>query len=278
MSRKENEYAALLDKLGTATTDDSDKHIMGEMILNLFARTNNTRKGFAEIGEIAFDCYDRAMGSDKFTKSIRAQTVERILEDPRIKALVARFPKKRRRRIVSALLSASGINIQKSSEALWKLIRGRLHVEDMSKTAQLKFLAAGKPSDDKRKLFDRRWHIESREPGVFVLGDVGPIARFSDTPILVPLFHFGTASTIVLPISNCKLLVGTLDDSKPIFEAEEVNLASVECSRDFFIASVCTDRETGYQPRIGLRALFITGEKAKQALDEVMEDEPGNKL
>jgi Protein of unknown function (DUF4238) len=272
LSRKESEYARCLDDLRRGVLTEGDKCIIGEMILNLFARANNIRKGFTEISELALNCFDDAIGTDKFLKSMRAQAVDRALQDPQLKTLLARFPKNRRRRIVSTFVDASGLRFKETSEALWGLARSRLSVKDMTKTAQLNFLATGKASDDTRKLFDRHWNIELREPGAFVLGDVGPIAHYSDTQALMPLFHFGTPIAVMLPISTSELLVGTLDPSKQVLEIEDVNLASIECSREFFVSGFCTEREHRYRPRIGLRATLVNEHEARHAFDEVLEE------
>jgi hypothetical protein len=57
-----------------------------------------------------------------------------------------------------------------------------------------------------------------------------------------------------LPIGNQHLLVGALTPTIPTIDPEQVNVASVELSRDFFVASRNTEREQRYQAGLGVRA------------------------
>jgi hypothetical protein len=52
---------------------------------------------------------------------------------------------------------------------------------------------------------------------------------------------------ILLPIGNQHLLVGALTPTIPTIDPEQVNVASVQLSRDFFVASRNTEREQRYQ-------------------------------
>jgi hypothetical protein len=55
-------------------------------------------------------------------------------------------------------------------------------------------------------------------------------------------------------------------------DPDEVNMAAVELSRDFFVASQHTPRELDYVQHIGARAEFIKEEDALRLLSEAAEE------
>jgi hypothetical protein len=79
---------------------------------------------------------------------------------------------------------------------------------------------------------------------------------------------------ILLPIGHQHLLVGALTSTWETINPEEVNLASVELSRDFFVSSQNSERERQYQARLGARAQFTgLSEMLAQVAMESFRDE-----
>jgi hypothetical protein len=104
---------------------------------------------------------------------------------------------------------------------------------------------------------DAVWSLINTKPNVLILGDLAVIGRTADG-YCHPMQPDTELQAILLPIGHQHLLVGTLTSTSMMgpLDPEEVNLASVELSRDFFVASQNTDRERRYQTRLGARAQF----------------------
>jgi hypothetical protein len=69
-------------------------------------------------------------------------------------------------------------------------------------------------------------------------------------------FNPGGPRVVYLPISDAHLLVG--QESRTAHDgAEEINRASVELSREFFVSSRNSERERAYLSRMKLRASLI---------------------
>ncbi len=94
--------------------------------------------------------------------------------------------------------------------------------------------------------------------GTFVSGDVAAVSRHEDASALdMPIEFKGRPQVLFLPLSSQHLLVGQRQGLTPKVDADKVNLASVELSLDFFVASQATDRERAYSQRLAARAILL---------------------
>jgi len=113
------------------------------------------------------------------------------------------------------------------------------------------------------------WRVHRSQRPVFILGDVGVIARYSGaTEPIHPLNGSGDLQALILPISSSALLVGAMATALPI-EDDAVNVASAELSRDFFVAANDGPREADYHNALGHRATIIDDVTVDQWLREV---------
>ena len=92
-----------------------------------------------------------------------------------------------------------------------------------------------------------------RSSGTYMLGDVGPIAAFADCDKLHMPIRSGDGKAVILPISRSALLVGRIPGFTGQFDDEDIDAATVELSRDFFVSEKLSERETRYLARIGSR-------------------------
>jgi hypothetical protein len=110
---------------------------------------------------------------------------------------------------------------------------------------------------------DSRLHVCTDVP--FVLGDVGPIARKDGVDALLSVLDCNAEVpvAVLLPVSDRHLLLGQRAPGAVFVDVERINLASVELSRDFFVAARNTERERAYVRNLGRRAAFMTREEMK---------------
>jgi len=100
---------------------------------------------------------------------------------------------------------------------------------------------------------DAAWSVTKTEPHCLLLGDLAVIGRTAQG--YCHLFQpDADLQAILVPISHQHVLVGALTSMNVTIDPEEVNEASVELSRDFFVASRNTERERRYQTRLAARA------------------------
>jgi hypothetical protein len=154
----------------------------------------------------------------------------------------------------------------KSKEA-FQLLRRGVDINGMVRRSQSEVLRKlqGEP-ERKDNLAPLIWSVKEYSPGTFVLGDLGPVARFSDSKDLQPPIKGGSSLvSILLPVTSQHLRVGKMQGDTATIDPDALNIAFVELSRDFFIANRNTDRERKYFLKLGRRSSLLD-EKEMQRL------------
>jgi Protein of unknown function (DUF4238) len=234
ISFRESNYAAALEKLRERKSDPSDISLIAECVFNLMVRTKHIRDGFTILGREIFGFLDMP----ETQRVIRKRVLKDFAARPEINAQLKRYPKNRRERILLLEITKRGVDLTEEYKRFWNHVKPRIDVEQYAKLAQLKVLEQeGIPEPRRQSLIDYHWYIDHTQPGSFVLGDVGPLARVPDSNQLTFPYGFGIPLMVCLPISSGELLVGTMKPDGEELQVEDVNWASAELSRDFFVAS-----------------------------------------
>lgn len=269
LSVQEGHYALLLERLRKHVIGDHDVPLISEFFYNLMVRTKNLRDGFGEMGTRAFDLIGKIIQDPENRKSLEDNMINQILQHPEIKARLKLVPKPLRARLLSYFMARQGVNLPVAFEKFWGMTKGFVNIDQAVRDAQHKILAVDKGTSGLReKLKTYSWYVDERPRGTFVLGDVGPIARTPESSELTLPLGFGEPNQIYLPISNQHVLMGSKDSYRENVDVEDLNLASVELSRDFFISSMKTGREFNYRMHLGKRSMWLEESKIEESLKE----------
>ncbi len=263
LSARENKYELILTSLRSGHVDPNDKPLIDEFITHLCVRSKFIRDALADMGHNALDSIEQEYTQPKIPPGFRTLIKENILKDNYFKTL----PRHQRRLINSKLdrIIDAFLKTGKTKEA-FHFLRDRIGLENAIKRSQAEALEKlNAPPQQKVMLSPLPWSIKEYPSGTFVLGDLGPLAIFTGSQTLQPPIRGGSnLEALFLPISSDLLLVGNMKMGIDKFDPEALNIASVELSRDFFIASRNTDRERKYFSILGKRSSLITKEDMEQ--------------
>jgi hypothetical protein len=96
------------------------------------------------------------------------------------------------------------------------------------------------------------WHLVIRNPGSFILGDVGPVYKIENSvrakSAPVGVYEYDAA---FLPISDSHLIAGLEDGQVIELDVEQINRFSLSCSQTFFISTLNAVRERDYVLQLG---------------------------
>lgn len=269
LSSRETRYAAAVEHLRKSVTKEEDIALLAEFVFNLMLRTKNLRDSFTVLGNHMLSMLD----APRVKRVIRKRVLNDLAKLPEVRSSLQRLPKQRRERVLSVLLTKSGIDVGTYYEKFWADVKRRVNMDEIIKNAQLKNLAAeGLPDARKKTFLAYHWYIDSKPCGSYVLGDVGPIAKSSDSTQLTLPYGFGDPTFVCLPVASDELLVGGDNTDREKLEPEEINLASVELSREFFISNRNTEREMKYSECIGLRAELVKHPEIARGLEEAIDE------
>lgn len=273
LSLREAEYASVVQKLRDGRIDPDQKPLVDDLVTNLIIRTKNVRDGFTEMGSQMFDSFERVIADAQNRAKVERKIIEGVLEDPQIKSFLALLPRALRQGIFLQALSVVAPNPVSTFQKLLQLARPHVDFKQAARGAQLRALALdGALLERRESLKPLLWSIFRLPEGAFVLGDLGPVARFSGCPDLQSPIRSGrTPEAIFLPIAKQCLLVGRPDGVAETVDVETVNTASVELSRDLFVSSTNTERELNYLKRLGRQATFLEDSKIHESMREIFE-------
>jgi hypothetical protein len=264
LSVKENEYAPILENLRKGQIDPARKLLIDEFVTHLFVRNKYIRDALTQMGQGAFDSIEKNYAQPKIPPGFRKLVREKILASDEFRALP-----RHQRRLMGPTLDR---NIDKFfltgiPTKAFQFLKGNIDIQELVKRSQSEVL--GKLSDPpqwKEKLEPLAWSVREYSSGTFVLGDLGPIARFMDSDdFQAPIKGGAGLDSIFLPISSQHLLVGQRKGKAEEIDPDVINIASVELSRDFFVSGRNTDRERRYLLNLGKRSSLLD-EKEMQRL------------
>jgi len=270
ISFRESNYVHALEHLRGKNATSEDIGLIAECVFNLMVRTKHLRDGITIFGNEIVGLFDLPEAQ----RVLRNRALKNFIDaQPEIVAILSRYPKSRHQRILLTEMTKRGFDLNGVCRGIWDKIKASIDMSKWAKDAQLKVLDKdGLPEARRDSFLSYRWYIDSQPAGTFVLGDVGPLARVPDEVKLTLPYGCGTPLSVYLPISSAELLVGTAYPEREVIAADEVNRASAELSRDFFVASKNTSREQAYLQYIGARATLLSKPDMVKGFKEVLDE------
>jgi hypothetical protein len=254
---KEARYATLIKQLRQGL-GDNDKSQIDEFVNHLIIRTRNIRVTASASGEAFIEIIFDELFRPENKPLLEKMMLRRARKHPDIRKLLNSLPQGQREGYFHHTLKPLLTSPENFAMELFTMLLAKfqLDLSEAAANAQLKALAQFDQTLRNRAdlVKNIQWSICPYERHALILGDLGPIAKGSDSDEWRSALIAGEPSIICLPISDQLLLVGGQTAENQPLNPEEVNCASAELSAEYFVASQNTSRENGYRSRIGNRS------------------------
>lgn len=265
----------------------SDEELVTQFVGHIIVRTKSIREAFTTGAQILLDeLLERLDGGElnPFRRpDFEAEMRRRMIENPLLAKLAKQKPREFRARAAAALaeLNRSGKPLEWSQQ-IAKEARATVDVKKSMARAHIKSLTENQiPAARVRILQTLVWSIVRTNQNGVVLGDAGAVAReIDDTKFRHPLaLEFDRLGMLCCPIGSRSVLVGRAIGFEHPFSADEINQASAELSREFFVAAERNQSFDGLQRVIGNRADIMTPQEIRELIPKEIppfrrEDEP----
>jgi len=274
---EESKYAELLQRIKAIGITDADVSKVRELIVHLAIRTKNLRDGFAHLSREFFSLAGEMLTStDKKARQRRSRQMIRAayreLQKPATRNALSHLPPHRQKALRELIIRQAktgnmGEATQNYVAALTQMLPEK--AKEIAKNAHLSSLNQGiAPKKRVEALSTLHWRVLPAENESFVLGDVLTIGKIESCNEFVHPIKASAEDQLVLvalPIAPNLAILGSTTPSSTITPAE-INLASVELSREQFIANRATEAERALVNRLGLRADLYTSEEMREML------------
>lgn len=266
LSSRESAHAGLVRALRNGRLEGGDSPVIADFVATLIVRTKNVRQAMADLGAEMLARFGDALSDDHNLPALNKTLTDSILQQPQIRLLLGQLPEQQQRLLLDVGLSRAGVpNPALLLRTLFEYVKPQIDIHKASTDAQLRALreddALAKRRDELARL---NWSVAVHPESTFILGDVGPVARFDGHSDLQAPMRPGTMRAIYLPVSHQSLLVGHPSSVTNQIDPEELNWAAAELSRDLFVARQDGVRERDYAVGLGRRPdLFDESEIAE---------------
>ena len=251
----EGQFWSLVRRLRDGDCNTNDKPLINRFVAQTLVRTRCFRDGVHAIGSTVMERSFREFLTPERTPLLLRKLENDIINTPEVTELLQSLPAEERPHM--EMFVREMLQHPRLHDVLRNLISTTLPEIDTSSSVQS---AQRQVLEDDRNL-DRRirdlekitWSVEIYQSNSLVLGDIGPLVKGDNSPEWGRIFY-GTPQVIWFPLSDSCLLIGQVEDVSDSVPSEAVNLASIENSIEFFVASQRTSREGEYQKSLGSRA------------------------
>jgi len=255
LREREREHAAVLDRIRMEGLIDENRIVLGEFVRQLLVRTRHMRDLTVDVVATLSVMMAGLLRTPQAQEHLKQEISERALRDEtfwaKVRTLGLNFTEQQMKYLVDWAMTQ--IDVPSIAHQ---------HAEALAMMDILGAVTAGQIGGLRRAIAERPvlpddvvWSLIKTEPHFLILGDLAVIGRTADG-YSHPMQPDAGLQAILLPIGHQHLLVGALTSMQRTLNPEEVNLASVELSRDFFLSSRNSERERQYQARLGARAQF----------------------
>jgi hypothetical protein len=263
IANRESVYADLVHTLRTSTITIQNIPLIEEFIVHLIIRGRNLRQGFTKATDDLLSAMVAHFQDSRNHRKRNDLIFEYMKKLPEFNAWLTLVPKgkeeiflrymrhamdnvpiEERLRLVSGILKAS---LQEQT--------AKAHIKTLSKDlAPTKFI---------EKIHGLNWRLLKYPKASLILGDVGVLFQDSQDQRLKHPIISGPPQHIFLPISHELMLFGTRDNSFE-FDVNNINEAQAALSHEFFVSSICTERELTWQLLIGSNSDLISAEEVSE--------------
>ena len=255
-----------------------DEEIIAQFIGHLSIRTRSVREAFSGGAEVLMDELLRRFEGGEFNPfrhpDIESEMMKRMSKKPQFSQLAKQKPRE-----FKALVRASIAQLNRSGKPTeWirqmaEGARAAINVKESVARGHIKSLTENQiPTVRVQLLRSLTWSVVNTQQIEMILGDVGAIAKGTgDAQFQQPLaLDFDKLSIICCPIGRKSVLVGRATGSDHSISANEINQASAELSREFFIAAERNERFDDFQRNIGKRAEVMSQEDIRKLIPTEM--------
>jgi len=255
LREREREHAAVLDRIRMEGLVDEDRIVLGEFVRQLLVRTRHMRDLAVDMMTTLSTIMAELLRTPQAQDHLKQEIGKRALRDETFWAKVRTLGLNLTEEQMKYLVDLAMTKIDVPSIA-------HQHAEALAMIDILGAVTTGQIGGLRRAIAERPvppddvvWSLIKTEPHFLILSDLAVIGRTAEG-YCHPMQPDAELHVILLPIGHQHLLVGALTSLLWTPNPEEVNLASVELSRDFFLSSRNTERERQYHARLGARAQF----------------------
>lgn len=240
-----------------------DKQLLCEFVASTQIRTSNLRMGVSE----AMGTFTEEFGNALTTPEYQAQLLAHALSGVREKITAGELDHvlgplslPQREEFISEMTPRLRQCLSTLVQGTTRYLADRmpsLTEPGSFKDAQNKMLSENlAPKPRIAHLMELNWSVVECHAEPLILGDIGVVAGSGSGELMNILRHDPSLDSVYLPISVDRLLLGHRS-GMPIASIAELNAASAELSREFFIsASAGTHRHL--QRRIGLKQMLTS--------------------
>jgi len=251
---------------------------VADFVAHLTIRTKQLREFFRESAEYLLDEITAYLSTPEhmrrlllskpeLMRSELTKSLEGIAVPEAYKDFLIQFVEENAQEIVNLYMS----DVQDAMETLTAQMRSIL--PKAVKDGHIKTLAEHPASEPRAEEYrSLNWFIrDTSEP--LVLGDIGCLFETQEARRYKPLNDKGDKLVnIYLPLSSCKLLLGTAYSAHPLVDVGQINKATAKCSYEYFISADAGTNNDGLMASIGEWAGILTSEEREQLLKEIFED------
>jgi hypothetical protein len=266
----------LLRRIREQGITQGDYVAVRKLIVHLIVRTKNVRDGFTQLGRLFWEMSEEQLTlRNKKTRQKHRRLVTKMLyqqmKEPPLKELLSSLPAWRKKAVIKLLKAhAAQVDTFAMFEALFSQFRSSVQENSpgVATNAQLGVLRHElAPAKRMAQLADFSWKLLTPEKSEFVLGDVVGIGVCKDKPDFIHPITTNDENpleAIVVPIApNCAIVGST---TQRTMDVDEINIASVELSREFFVAHRVTQAEHNLANRLGDRSSLWASEDMRREL------------
>ncbi|MGB8128350.1 MAG: hypothetical protein WCG81_01000 [Candidatus Angelobacter sp.] len=273
MSGHESRFAPIVDEMRLGHLSEVALPTIREFVIHLIIRTKNIRAGFVEttnnfLNEFgaAIPLMNRKRLKNKIKKEVRKQ-----MREPQVLDAIQQLPKERRKLFARAFEQRIlQMDFRPTLSALFDSVREKIDLEKAANTGHIQTLTRGiAPQSWIENVSHLQWRLVTSNPRSFILGDVGIFGRSAGEVVYRNLLGFVTPiEMVVAPISHSVCLFGTAG-AMALPNVEEINENTAQLSREFFLASQSTDRETQYRLHLGKRASLMSNTEISDIVEDI---------
>lgn len=269
LAARESEFAGLVRRIEeNGCIPPADVLATCEFVVNLFTRTRHIRREFAERGTEFLQQVDVLLRSTDAKTTLCQMAMQRSAEAVRSNRF-DELPRPLRDAMLCELEAVDFEPFLKRATALFSAAASKFDTHAVTKQAQNANLL--KPSQWVNVLSRFNWTAIPFNKHSLVLGDVVVVGLDARGNSAHPVVFGGEKlEGIYLPLGDGLLLRGWRGNAAEGSEASAnwLNQASVELSREFFVASMHDNAEGSLVSHLGLRAALISKAEIAILLEE----------
>ena len=275
IARKENRYGPLVQALRQGGCNPQQKPLIDEFVNHLMVRTRTLRNSVVEPAQALLEIFSDELERPENRPCVQRMVLKQVRTDSRIRRQLNQLPQAKRQAALRQMES-SIVNSADTIEMLKLIVQLAKPMIDLPKAAreaQVKTLETDQALEKRADLLKVvQWSVVEYYQHALVLGDLGPIAKTTASAEWQQPIVSGEPALICLPISSKHLLIGQRDTLTATPQPEAINIASVELSREIFVASQDTARERDYQSWLGRRATLIDRSDLQDIVQEGLKE------